>query len=114
MIKTPPISGTVVAISGNQIQVSTHGNQTIYVMVPANAEVSVTGTADQDYLKSKGKILVEFTAEISKGEKGGYVAKDKIDSLTIVSPDGDRPIGLYPGEATPKKKKGDKGAKDAR
>ena len=57
-------SGTLVSTAQNQIQLSTNTNQTIYVMVGPDTEVSVTGTAEQDYLKSG--VVVEFVADVDK------------------------------------------------
>ena len=56
--------GTLVSADQNQIQLSTNTNQTIYVMFGPNTQVSVTGTAEQDYLKSG--VTVEFVAEVDK------------------------------------------------
>lgn len=100
-------SGTLVSATANQIQLSTSTNETKYVMVGPNTTVSITGTAEPEYLKSG--VCVEFVAEVAKG---GAV-KEKIDHLTIVTPTTDRAVGLYPPEFGAKKKdaKEDKGDK---
>jgi hypothetical protein len=97
-------AGTVVALNQNQLQLTTNTNQTIYVMFGPNTQVSVSGKAEESFLKSK--VNVEFVADI---EKGGAV-KEKIFKMLIVSPTADRPLGLFAPEfATPTKgKKGDK------
>jgi hypothetical protein len=105
------ISGTLIAANQNGIQISTSANQKILVGVRPDTQVSVTGTAEQDYLKSKSKLTVEFVGEVDKGEKGGYVVKDKIDKLLIVSPTADRPLGLSPADAATPDKKDEKGPK---
>ena len=74
-------------------------------MVGPETEVSVTGTAEQDYLKSG--VTVEFVAEVDKT----HTVKEKIVKLLIVSPTTERPVGLFAPEfATPSKsEKGEKG-----
>ena len=99
------ISGTLASTGPNMVQLTTNQNQTIYVMVGPNTQVSVTGTAEQDYLKSG--VTVEFVAEVAKG---GAVT-DKIGHLRIVSLTADRPAGLSPPEPALVEKKGEKGAK---
>ena len=90
--------GKLLTASPTQIQLSTNANETIFVMVVPKTQVSVTGTAEQDYLKSG--VTVEFVAEVAKG---GAV-KDKITHLLVISPTSDRPIGLFsPESATPGK-----------
>ena len=96
--------GTVVALNQNQLQLTTNTKQTVFVMFGPNTQVSVTGKAEESYLKAK--VNVEFVADV---EKGGTV-KDKVFKMLIVSPTSDRPLGLFAPEfATPaKSKKGDK------
>ncbi len=99
------ISGTLVSASPNQIQLSTNTNQTIYVMIVPDTQVSATGTAEQDYLKSG--VAVEFVADVVKG---GAV-KEKIKRLTVFSPTTDRPVGLFPPDFSIPDKKVEKGEK---
>jgi len=94
--------GTLIAATPSQIQIATNTNQTMYVMVMPSTQISVTGTAEQDYLKSG--VTVEFVAEVAKG---GAV-KDKISHLVVVTPTTERPVGLYPPESAAPDKKGDK------
>jgi hypothetical protein len=100
-----PIKGTLISASANQLQIATDSKQTIYAMVGQNTKVSVTGTAEREYLKPG--LAVEFVAEVAKG---GAV-KDKIDHLTLVTITGDRPAGLLPPEIGAAEKKGGKGDK---
>jgi hypothetical protein len=86
--------GTFVSGNTSQIQITTNTNQSIAVTLGPKTEVSVSGTAEQDYLKSG--VIVEFVAEVAKG---GAVA-EKISHLVVVSPSTDRPAGLYPPEST--------------
>ncbi|MGA2258319.1 MAG: hypothetical protein ABSG53_26950 [Thermoguttaceae bacterium] len=97
--------GTLVSASQNQIQLSTNMNQTIYVMIGPNTEVSVTGTAEQDYLKSG--VTVEFVAELDKT----HTVKEKIIKMLVVTPGTDRPVGLFPPEFASPDKKSDEKAK---
>ncbi len=103
-------SGTLTTVEQNRIQLSTNTNQTILVMIGSDAEVSVTGTADKEYLNSKSKLIVEFVADVDKGDKG-FMVKDKLDHLTIVTPTADRPVGLSAAEFATPEKKGEKGDK---
>ena len=99
--------GTFIAGAQNQIQLSTNQGQTIYVVVRNDTQVSVTGTAEQDYLKSG--VTVEFVGEVDKT----HTVKDKITHLLIVSPTTDRPVGLFPPEfATAKKKPAEDGEEE--
>jgi hypothetical protein len=100
--------GALVATGQNQIQLSTGVNQTLLVMTGPNTQVSVAGTAEQDYLKSG--VTVEFVAEVDKT----HAVKEKIGHLLIVSPTTDRPIGLFPPESATPEKKGEKGEKSAK
>jgi hypothetical protein len=97
--------GTLVSASQSQIQITTNTNQSIMVMIGPNTTVNVTGTAEQDYLKSP--VTVEFVAEVAKG---GTVA-EKISHLVVVSPSTDRPAGFYPPETAVTGSKGEKGGK---
>ncbi len=97
--------GTLITATPSQLQISTNTNQTMYVIVMPNTQISVTGTAEQDYLKSG--VTVEFVAEVAKG---GAV-KDKISHLVVVTPTTERPVGLYPPESAAPDKKGDENAK---
>jgi hypothetical protein len=72
--------GTFVMANGNQIQLSTNTNQPMFVMVGPETEVSVTGSAEQDYLKSG--VTVEFVAELDKTR----TVKEKIVKLRVISP----------------------------
>jgi len=90
--------GTVVSANQNQIQLSTNTNQTIYVTLLPETEVSVTGKADQDYLKSG--VCIEFVAEVDKA----HTVKEKIIKLQVVSLNSGRLAGLFPPDfATPDK-----------
>ena len=80
--------GKLVTANANQIEIKNGEGQTVYVMIGQDTEVSVTGAADLDYLKSG--VTVEFLAEVAKG---GTV-KQKIAHLSVVTPTTDRPIGL--------------------
>ena len=80
--------GKLVTANANQIEIKNGAGQTVYVMIGQDTEVSVTGAADLDYLKSG--VTVEFLAEVAKG---GTV-KQKIAHLSVVTPTTDRPIGL--------------------
>jgi hypothetical protein len=95
--------GKLISTGQNQIQMSTDKNETCYVMVGPKTDVSVTGTAEQDYLKSG--VMVEFVAEIDKT----HTAKEKIIHLYIVSSASDRPAGLFPPDFSVPEKKGKKG-----
>ena len=95
------VVGTFVMADQTRIQMSTNTNQPIMVMTGPNTEVSVTGTATQDYLKSG--VNVEFVAQIDKT----HTVKEKVTKMLVISPTTDQPIGLYPPEsATPDKKPG--------
>jgi hypothetical protein len=97
--------GKLVSASQSQIQLSTNTNQTINVTIGPDTEMSVTGTAEQDYLKSG--VTIEFVAEIDKT----HAVKEKIIKLTVVSLSTDRPAGLSPPEFTTTEKKGKNGDK---
>ena len=104
--KPPPLqpiktSGMLVSSGPNAVQLLTNQKQAIFVMVGPGTQVTVTGTAEQDYLKSG--VTVEFTAAV---DKEGAV-KDKIGHLAVVSLAADRPAGLFPPDV-PLEKKGDK------
>jgi len=95
------VVGTFVTADQTHIQMSTNTNQPVMVLTGPDTEVSVTGTAEQEYLKSG--VNVEFVAEVDKT----HTVKDKITKLLVISPTADRPIGLFPPEsATPVKKAG--------
>ncbi len=97
-------AGTFVMAAQNQLQMSTNTNQKILVKFGPDTEVSVSGTAEQDYLKSG--VNIEFVAEVDKN----HTVQDKITHLLIITPTTDRPAGLFPPDfATPDKKdaKGD-------
>jgi hypothetical protein len=94
--------GTFVSGNTSQIQITTNTNQSIMVTLGPKTEVTVSGTAEQDYLKSG--VVVEFVAEVAKG---GAVA-EKISHMVVVSPSTDRPAGLYPPESTVLGKKAEK------
>ena len=79
----------LVQVGQGQLQLSTNMNQTIFVMVGPNTEVSVTGKAEPDYLKSG--VNVEFVAEVDKT----HTVKDKIIKMLIVTPTTERPAGLF-------------------
>jgi len=98
-------SGTLVSANQGQLQLATNTNQTIYVVLGQETEVSVTGTAEQDYLKSG--VTVEFVAEIDKA----HAVKEKINKMVVVSPTSDRPVGLFPPEFATPDKKGEKDEK---
>jgi hypothetical protein len=98
-----PIKGTLISATANQVQMANDAKQTIYAMVGPNTKVSVTGTAEREYLKAG--MSVEFVANVAKG---GAV-KDKIDHLTLVTITSDRPAGLLPPEVGATEKKGSKG-----
>jgi len=97
--------GKLVSASQSQLQLSTNANQTINVTIGPDTEVSVTGTAEQDYLKSG--VTIEFVAEIDKT----HAVKEKIIKLTVVSLSTDRPAGLSPPEFSTTEKKGKNGDK---
>ena len=110
MMKPQPIKtgGKLVSTAQNQLQLSTNMNQTIYVMLRPETEVSVTGSADKDYLKSG--VTVEFVAKVAKGHN----VQEKVLHLTVISPTTE--LGLFPsdvavGEKPEKKAKGEKGKK---
>ena len=94
--------GTLVSSSPSQLQISVD-SKPLYVMIGQNTQVSVTGAAEQEYLKPG--LAVEFVAEVAKGG----VVNDKIDHLTLVTISSDRPGGLLPPEAAAS---GKKAAKD--
>lgn len=98
--------GSLVAVGQNQIQISTNTNQTIYVMIGPDTEVSVTGSAEQSYLKSG--VNVEFVGEVDKT----HTVKDKVLKMLIVSPSTERPVGLFAPEFATPEKKGGKGGKE--
>ncbi len=84
--------GTLVSVGPNQIQISTNTNQMIYVMFGPSTQLSVKGTAEQEYLKAG--VVVEFEADVDKA----HAVKDKITDLTIITPTTDRPLGLSAAE----------------
>jgi hypothetical protein len=96
------IKGTIVSVSPSQIQISVD-SKPLYVMIGQNTNVSVTGTAEPEYLKAG--MSVEFVAEVAKG---GAV-KDKVDHLTLVTVSSDRPAGLLPPDVGGGKKGGKEG-----
>jgi hypothetical protein len=98
--------GTFVISAQNQFQMSTNTNDVAVITVGPETEVTVTGTAEQDYLKAG--VTVEFVAEVDKT----HTVKDKIIHLFVISPTADRPIGLLPPESatTVKKDSKEKGA----
>ena len=98
--------GTLVAVATDRIQISTNTNQKTVVMIRPETEVSVTGTAQPDYLKSG--VNVEFVAEVDQK----HVCKDKIVKLLVVSLTSERPAGLFAPEFATPDKKGDKGGLD--
>jgi len=98
--------GTLVSANQNQIQLATNTNQTIYVMMGPDTEVSVTGTAEQDYLKAG--VCVEFVAEVDKS----HTVKEKIIKLQVISLSADRPAGLLPPDFASVDKKADPGIGD--
>ena len=106
MQKLQPITtgGTLILAGPNQLQLSTNTNQTIYVMVMPNTEVSVTGTAEKDYLKTG--VNVEFVAEVDK-----HVVKEKVIHLIVFTPSTDRPIGLSSSDFAVEDKKSKKSGK---
>ena len=63
----------------------------MYVMLGPETEVSVTGSAEQDYLKSG--VTVEFVAEIDKT----HTVKEKIIKMIIFTPTTEGP-GLFAPE----------------
>jgi len=100
--QTIKAQGKLVSATPSQMQILTDSQQTIYVMIGQNTQVSIKGTAELEYLKSG--LCVEFVAEVAKG---GAV-KDKIDHLVIVTPSADQPIGFSPPELGTSGKKSDK------
>ncbi len=105
-VKVKPVGTFVMAAGPNQFQMATNANQAVMVMVGPNTEVSVTGTAEQDYLKSG--VNVEFLAEVD----AKHMVKDKISHLLVISPNSDRPNGLLPPESATPQKKGGKAGED--
>ena len=100
--------GRLVQTTQDRIQISTNTNEKIVVMVGPETEVSVSGTAEQDYLKSG--VTVEFVAEVDKA----HVIKEKIVKLLVVTPTSERPVGLSAPEfATPDKKSEKNGGEKA-
>lgn len=88
------IEGTIVNAARGMIAVADAEDRQWRVAVPADAEISVTGTATADFLRSG--LFVELQAELNdRGEIQGAIGE-----LTIVTPSDDRPIGLSPVGAT--------------
>jgi hypothetical protein len=97
--------GALILTSQNTMQISAGGTDTIYVRLMPNTQVSVTGTAEQDYLKSG--VTVEFQAEIDKA----HTVKEKILRLCVVTATTDHPVGLFPPDFSIPDKKDKKGGK---
>jgi hypothetical protein len=93
--------GTLVSAAGGQIQI-TVDSKPLYVMIGQSTDVSVTGSAEAEYLKPG--LEVEFVAEVAKGG----VVSQKVDHLTLVTTSTDRPSGLLPPEDASSGKKGGK------
>ena len=89
--------GKLVAANANQIQSRTRGPDDLR-RDQRRYQVSVTGTADLDYLKSG--VTVEFVAEVAKG---GTV-KEKITHLTVISPTTIGPLACTRRRRSPEKK----------
>ncbi len=100
--KAVSLKGTLVSASANQLQI-TVDSKPVYVAIGQDTEVSITGMAEPEYLKSG--MGVEFVAEVAKGG----VVSEKLDHLTLVTISStDRPSGLLPPSEGASKKKGDK------
>ena len=97
--------GMLVLAGQDRLQLSTNTNQKILVMVRPDTEVSVTGTAELDYLKAG--VVVEFVAEVDKLHK----VKDEIIKMTVITPTAERPLGLSAPTFDAPEKKGEKNEK---
>lgn len=100
-LQSKTYKGTLVSASGGQLQILVD-SKPLMVMMGQNTDVSVTGSAEPEYLRPN--LEVEFVAEVAKGG----VVKEKVDHLTLVTISTDRPSGLLPPETS----KGKKDAKD--
>jgi hypothetical protein len=82
--------GSVLAVQGNAISMTTSTNQTMLVGITPMTSVRVTGTATPEALRAP--MCVEFVGEVDK--KG--TVKDKITRLAIFTPKAGRQLGLFP------------------
>ena len=103
-------SGTLVSVDQNKglLQLSTNMNQPMYIRFADQTEISVSGKAEQDYLKPK--VVVEFVAEVD----AKHTVAEKISHLLVVSLTPDRPVGLLPPDSATHVRKADKGEKGGR
>jgi hypothetical protein len=84
------ITGTVEAVQPPQIAVLGLNSHAWFVLIPPNAKVQVTGSAEVDCLKMG--LMIEFKADIDDQGK----IKEKVGELTIVSLSPEKQPGLFP------------------
>ncbi len=87
--------GAVQAVRPGAIQLLTNTNQTWIVFVDPKAKISVTGTAEPDFLKPG--MFVQFSVELDKRGK----ARSPVGELTIFTPSEAAQIGIWPVDAVP-------------
>ena len=87
--------GVVQAVRPGAIQLLTNTNQTWIVFVDPKAKISVTGTAEADFLKPG--LFVQFSVELDKRGK----AQAPVGELTIFTPSEQAQIGIWPVDSVP-------------
>jgi len=87
--------GTIEMVAPGRILMLSASNQKWMIWLHREAEISVTGTAEADFLKAGH--FIEFTATL---DKRGNV-KEKIAELTITTPSQTHPLGVWPGALAP-------------
>jgi len=87
--------GTVQAVKFGAIQMLTNTNQTWIVFVDQKSKISVTGTAEADFLRPG--LFVQFSVELDKRGK----AQAPVSKLTIFTPTEQAQIGIWPVGSVP-------------
>lgn len=97
--KEMSLDGTIRAVAGTQIQMTTNTNMPWMVGIFPQTKIELNGAAEASFLKPR--MCVEFVADVAKDGK----TKDKIGQMTIFTPNANRQLGLYPESAAggPKK-----------
>jgi len=83
--------GTIEMVAPGRILMLSASNQKWMIWLHREAEISVTGTAEVDFLKAGH--FIEFSATL---DKRGNV-KEEIAELTITTPSQTHPLGVWPG-----------------
>ena len=87
--------GAVQAVGPGAIQILTNTNQTWIVFVDPKAKISVTGTAEADFLRPG--LFLQFSVELDKRGK----ARAPVGELTIFTPSEQAQIGIWPVDSVP-------------